>query len=94
MTAPYKALFEKLNEQESPLVDTFRVLHPERTANEGTFSGFKAETTSGARIDWIGASRDWKVELADIDRTARQGRTPSDHFPVIAVLQRASFTPK
>jgi len=88
MSPPYKALFEKINDQDSPVVDTFRVLHPEQTANEGTFSGFKSEATSGARIDWIGASRDWKVGLSDIDRTAKEGRTPSDHFPVIAVLKR------
>ena len=50
-------LIETIRAQKSDLLtrDTFRVLHPERTANERTFSGFKSEATSGACIDWIGA---------------------------------------
>lgn len=41
----------------------------------------------GVRIDWIAASRDWKVTSAAIDRTTTDGRPPSDHFPVTAVLE-------
>ena len=85
---PYKALFGEIDGRASPLVDCYRVIHPERAANEGTGSGFKATSTSGARIDWIACSREWKVLKAEIDRTEREGRTPSDHFPVTAVLQR------
>jgi endonuclease/exonuclease/phosphatase family metal-dependent hydrolase len=70
------------------VVDCFRVAHPERGDNEGTGSGFKAENTRGARIDWIASSREWKVLSAEIVRAARDGRTPSDHFPVTARLQR------
>jgi endonuclease/exonuclease/phosphatase family metal-dependent hydrolase len=70
----------------SPLVDTFRVAHPERGEHEGTFNGFRPGATTGARIDWIAASRDWEVRSAAIDRTTRDGRTPSDHYPVTAVL--------
>jgi endonuclease/exonuclease/phosphatase family metal-dependent hydrolase len=87
---PYRALFEPLGDQSSPLVDTFRVAYPQRGPHEGTFSGFKADAISGPRIDWIGVSRDWEVIQAEIDRTARDGRTPSDHFPVIAVLRATS----
>lgn len=81
---PYKALFAA----DSPLVDVFRIAHPTRAADEGTFTGFRATKTSGPRIDWIGSSRDWSVTSAAIDRTAKDGRTPSDHFPVTAVLKR------
>jgi endonuclease/exonuclease/phosphatase family metal-dependent hydrolase len=70
-------------------VDTFRVAHPIGGKDEGTFSGFKASSVRGARIDWIACSRDWEVRLAGIDRTAKDGRTPSDHFPVTAVLRPA-----
>jgi arylsulfatase A-like enzyme/endonuclease/exonuclease/phosphatase family metal-dependent hydrolase len=84
---PYRALFAPVEEQPSPLVDTFRVAHPQRGPNEGTFSGFKADAIGGARIDWIGISRDWQLVQAEIDRTARDGRTPSDHFPVTAMLR-------
>lgn len=85
---PYSALFAKAQEQESPVVDTFRVKHPETTEAEGTFSNFKGDVVKGARIDWIGVSRDWEVVDANIDRTAKDGRTPSDHFAVTAVLRR------
>jgi endonuclease/exonuclease/phosphatase family metal-dependent hydrolase len=85
---PYKALFDQAGEKESPVVDTLRVVSPKRGANEGTTSGFRADATRGPRIDWIGCSRDWTVRKAGIDRTAKGGRTPSDHFAVFAVLGR------
>ncbi len=85
---PYQAVFGKLGERESPLVDAFRVAHPKKGDNEGTASGFKASATGGSRIDWIGCSKDWTVRKAEIDRTSRDGRTPSDHFAVTAVLGR------
>lgn len=85
---PYQALFDPVDGQPSPIRDSYRAAHPERTAREGTFSGFKADATDGPRIDWIGVSRDWEIRTAAIDRTARGGHTPSDHFPVTAVLRR------
>lgn len=87
-SGPYEALFGPLEGQQSSLVDTYRAAHPERGENEGTFSGYRAAATSGPRIDWIGVSRDWQIVDASIDRTSRNGRTPSDHFPVTAVLRR------
>ncbi|MBK9314461.1 MAG: endonuclease/exonuclease/phosphatase family protein [Acidobacteria bacterium] len=84
---PYAALFGSRDERLSPLVDSYRSAHPAASPNEGTFSGFKSEPTGGQRIDWIGVSREWKVISAAIDRTSRDGRSPSDHFPVTAVLR-------
>ncbi len=86
---PYRALFGPIEDQPSPVVDAFRTAHPESGPNEGTFTGFRADSVSGARIDWIGVSRDWQIVQAEIDRTSRDGRTPSDHFPVTAVLRAA-----
>ena len=88
MSAPYQALFEPQGDEPSPLVDTYRIAHPERTEQEGTFSAFDAEARGGQRIDWIVVSRDWQVISAEIDRTSKDGRTPSDHFPVTAILLR------
>lgn len=85
---PYKALFDTRGTDESPVVDSYRTAHPKREANEGTSTPFKAGANNGARIDWIGVSRDWKVVSAAIDRTSKDGRTPSDHFPINAVLRR------
>lgn len=86
-SAPYRAFFAALENQAAPVVDVYRVAHPQREANEGSFSGFKAASTSGPRIDWIGVVRGWQVLSADLDRTAREGRTPSDHFAMNAVLR-------
>jgi endonuclease/exonuclease/phosphatase family metal-dependent hydrolase len=84
---PYQALFGAINGASSPLRDTFRIAHPVRGANEGTFTEFKAEATGGPRIDWISVSMNWQVQQALIDHTAHDGRTPSDHFPMTAVVR-------
>jgi endonuclease/exonuclease/phosphatase family metal-dependent hydrolase len=85
---PYQALFAAVDGKDSPILDCFRKVHPERGADEGTANAFRAASTRGARIDWIGCSRDWTVLSAEINRTSKDGRTPSDHFPVQAVLRR------
>jgi len=85
--APYKALFAAGKDGKPLLRDTFRAAHPDRGKMEGTFNGFRPMARSGSRIDWIACSRHWKVESAEIDHTTRDGRVPSDHFPVTAVLR-------
>jgi endonuclease/exonuclease/phosphatase family metal-dependent hydrolase len=82
---PYRALFAA-SENELSLTDCFRASHPTATENEGTFSGFDAANAGGARIDWIACSEEWKVQSCEIDRTSKDGRTPSDHLPVTATL--------
>lgn len=81
---PYVAMFAN----DSPVVDTYRTAHPEKQANEGTFSGFDVKNTSGARIDWIGAGHGWNVVEAKILTIHRDGNTPSDHLPITAKLSR------
>lgn len=82
---PYQALLQDNNQ----LVDTYRVAHPEPTQDEGTFGGFGGET-GGARIDWLLVSPTLKVLSADIERRNFDGRDPSDHFPITAVLTRTN----
>ncbi len=68
------------------LVDTFRRLHP--TATEvGTFTGFDATRTAGDKIDYVLVTPGVDVLKAAIIRTAKDGRLPSDHFPVTATLR-------
>jgi endonuclease/exonuclease/phosphatase family metal-dependent hydrolase len=88
--APHAMLFGLSGKERSRVIDTYRAAHPDPQAGEGTFSAFKAGPVDGARIDWIGCSRGFRVLTADIDRTEREGRTPSDHFPVTAILELGS----
>jgi len=65
-------------------VDSYRAVHP-RADGEGTFNSFRGET-AGERIDAILVSPTWRVRSAAILHTERNGRYPSDHFPVTALL--------
>jgi len=63
--------------------DSFRLLHPGAT-EVGTFNGFKPGQTSGDKIDFVFVEPGTEVLDAAIVRTSRDGRYPSDHFPVTA----------
>ncbi len=84
----YQALFGKREDEESPVVDSYRAAHPQRAEFEGTTTPFLATPSKSARIDWIGVSRDWKVIESAIDHPDHEGRTSSDHFPVHAIIRR------
>lgn len=88
---PYAALFAPVEPGQPQIVDTYRQLHPQRTENEGTFSGFDGSSKGGDRIDWLAVCDRWQIVSAAIDRTQKEGRTPSDHFPVTAVLRYKSL---
>lgn len=68
-----------------PMVDTFRVLHPD-AVEVGTFNGFKGRR-DGEKIDYIFTQPGAIVLDAQILRSHVDGRYPSDHFPVIATLR-------
>ena len=68
------------------LADTFRLLHPD-AAEAGTFNGFKLGQTGGEKIDFVFVEPGTEVLAAEIVRTARDGRYPSDHFPVTARIR-------
>lgn len=67
------------------LRDTFRVLHPSEE-RAGTFGGFVGRA-DGPKIDYVLVSPELEVLEARIDRRSFDGRDPSDHFPVLAVLR-------
>ena len=68
-----------------PLVDTFRILHPD--ANQvGTFNQFRG-IRSGDKIDFIFTRPQVKILEAAILHDNVDGRYPSDHFPVIATVR-------
>jgi endonuclease/exonuclease/phosphatase family metal-dependent hydrolase len=64
-------------------VDTFRVRHPHEP-RVGTANNFDPGRIDGEKIDYIFVQPGVTVLDAAIDRTARAGRVPSDHFPVVA----------
>ena len=75
----------------SPLVDTYRVIHP-HSINAGTFHGFTGEDT-GSRIDYVLVEPGAEVTGASIIKDHQDGRYPSDHFPVDATLLYAPSAP-
>lgn len=66
-------------------VDSYRTVHPVRRPDEASFHAFKG-TTAGSRIDFIFHTTHFRATAGDIDRTSREGRFPSDHYAVTAVL--------
>jgi endonuclease/exonuclease/phosphatase family metal-dependent hydrolase len=67
-------------------VDTYRVIHPDEK-QVGSFSNFKLDSIDGPKIDYVLVQPGTDVLRAEIVRTARDGRYPSDHFPVVARIQ-------
>lgn len=66
-------------------IDSYRTLHPQRQPDEASTSNFNGKVT-GSRIDFIFHTSHFKATAAAIDRFSRDGRYPSDHYPVNAVL--------
>lgn len=52
----------------------------------GTFHAFTGQP-QGGRIDWILVNRRFESTTVETDRHSRDGRYPSDHFPVSATLR-------
>jgi endonuclease/exonuclease/phosphatase family metal-dependent hydrolase len=73
------------NDHQLTLIDTFRRLHPD-VKEAGTFNGFKGKRT-GDKIDYIMVTPEVRVLRAEIVRDNRNGRYPSDHFPLTATIK-------
>lgn len=71
------------------MVDTFRVVYPDERM-VGTFSGFVMGQTTGPKIDYVLVPPGTEVLAAAILRNSRDGRYPSDHFPVTARVRLPS----
>ena len=68
-------------------IDSYREVHPRRMPDEASFNGFKG-TQIGSRIDFVFHTDDFVATSSEIDRSAMpDGRFPSDHYPVTAVLK-------
>ncbi|GAB4134491.1 MAG: endonuclease/exonuclease/phosphatase family protein [Thermogutta sp.] len=67
------------------LHDTFRLLHPD-ARDVGTFHGFQGGT-SGGKIDYVFVESGAKVLRAEILHDSKDGKYPSDHYPVMAEIE-------
>lgn len=81
---PYRELVGE-KPGEIHLLDAFRIAHPQRMKDEGTFHGFTGDRTRG-RIDWILYTPDFATVSCEVAHDTENHRYPSDHFPVVAVL--------
>jgi len=66
------------------LVDTFRILYPEEK-NVGTHNAFTG-LTNGEKIDYIFVEPKTHTLAASIIREQKEGRYPSDHYPITATI--------
>jgi endonuclease/exonuclease/phosphatase family metal-dependent hydrolase len=82
----YRTLMAGTTAVDQKLVDTFRVAHPAKSAEDGTRHGFSG-ARGGERIDWIFTTPNMQTVAAGIDHTSEGSRFPSDHFPALAVIR-------
>ena len=82
---PYNALMR--TKGLAVFVDSYRAVHSKKGTGEGTFSGWIGRR-EGSRIDWILHSAEFLTLNASINYTNEEGRYPSDHYPVQAILRR------
>jgi endonuclease/exonuclease/phosphatase family metal-dependent hydrolase len=66
-------------------IDSYREVHPSREPDEATAHAFKG-TVRGSRIDFVLHTDHFVAGTSEIDRSSSEGRFPSDHYPVTAIV--------
>ncbi|NDL58262.1 endonuclease [Phytoactinopolyspora sp. XMNu-373] len=72
------------------LVDTWLKAAERRTPAYATFGGYAMPKVGGERIDWILTTPEVTPDVAAINPFRSEGRFPSDHVPVQALLRLPS----
>jgi endonuclease/exonuclease/phosphatase family metal-dependent hydrolase len=70
----------------SSLVDSYLMIHPDKSETGATFHGWTSETP-GNRIDYIFVSPFFAVESSRVEYVKFNDKYPSDHFPVNTILR-------
>lgn len=70
----------------SGLLKDSYVLSPVKLAPSSTFNDFDVNTAGDSRIDHIFVTKQFKVKRYGILTNTYHGRAPSDHYPVVAVM--------
>lgn len=83
---PYAALVSGNAGNKISIVDSFRQGNVQRSPNESTSSRWNGHR-EGSRIDWILHSQEFQTLQSVINYTNEDGRYPSDHYPVQAILR-------
>jgi len=86
---PYQVLVAGKDLGGQKLIDSFRVTFPEPTEQEATLTGWTGRR-KGRRIDWILHTPQFITLNAAINHLNEDGRYPSDHYPVQAILRMRS----
>jgi endonuclease/exonuclease/phosphatase family metal-dependent hydrolase len=81
-SAPYDVLVT-----DGGLQDTWVAAEQRLTPRVGTFPNYGATDPDGDRIDWVLATPDVRVRAVAINPWTSDGRYPSDHLPVQALLR-------
>jgi len=69
--------------------DTWIIARERRGEGLGTFNGFKEMPKTNIRIDWILARGKVEVSATEIVTFSKDGKFPSDHFPLVSWLRFA-----
>ena len=84
-SATYQAVLKGPEVPGLQLMDSYRTVYPQRAGNEGTYR-FPGGLRMNRRLDWILCTPQFRALEAGIVTSKIDGRYPSDHFPVTAVL--------
>ena len=68
-------------------IDTFVAASEKQKSQPGTFGGFTGKPRRNARIDWVLCSEHFAALSCEILHDNLDGRYPSDHYPVLAIVQ-------
>ena len=69
------------------MTDTWTSAKTRRNETIGTFNSFDQAPEGGPRIDWILTKNGVTAESTEIVTFARDGKFPSDHFPLLTTLR-------
>lgn len=66
------------------LIDSWKEFHSNEETSHHSFNGI---CDNGSRIDWIMVEKDVTIEHSLLDKSAPDGKYPSDHFPAICKIK-------
>lgn len=92
ITGDFNAAAEKnkaysLLTEDKFFTDAWLVAKERKGEGIATFNGFEGIKSSGVRIDWILTHGEVTVDRMETVTFSRDGRFPSDHFPIVAQLR-------